>query len=51
MMYGFEWDPSTPLTYAQSILPILLIGLTVTLQAAAAGFAAEENVYQARQHE
>ena len=39
MMYGFEWDPSTPLTYAQSILPILLIGLTVTLQAAAAGFA------------
>ncbi|WP_448952438.1 ectoine/hydroxyectoine ABC transporter permease subunit EhuD [Labrys neptuniae] len=39
MMYGFTWDPSTPLTYAMSILPILLIGLTVTLQAAAAGFA------------
>lgn len=39
MMYGFTWDPSTPLTYATSILPILLIGLTVTLQAAAAGFA------------
>ena len=39
MMYGFEWDPSTPLNYAVSILPILLIGLTVTLQAAAAGFA------------
>jgi len=38
-MYGFEWDPSTPLNYAVSILPILLIGLTVTLQAAAAGFA------------
>lgn len=39
MMYGFEWDTSTPLAYALSILPIILIGLTVTLQAAAAGFA------------
>lgn len=39
MMYGFEWDTATPLTYAWSILPIILIGLTVTLQAAAAGFA------------
>jgi polar amino acid transport system permease protein len=39
MMYGFEWDTTTPLTYASSILPIILIGLTVTLQAAAAGFA------------
>jgi polar amino acid transport system permease protein len=39
MMYGFEWDTATPFTFAASILPILLIGLTVTLQAAAAGFA------------
>ncbi|KZE29337.1 ectoine/hydroxyectoine ABC transporter permease subunit EhuD [Chelatococcus daeguensis] len=39
MMYGYAWDLTTPLTYAASILPILLIGLTVTLQAAAAGFA------------
>ncbi len=39
MMYGYEWDTTTWLTYATSILPILLIGLTVTLQAAAAGFA------------
>jgi len=38
-MYGYTWDLTTPLTYAASILPILLIGLTVTLQAAAAGFA------------
>lgn len=38
-MYGFEWDTTTPLTYATSILPIVMIGLTVTLQAAAAGFA------------
>ena len=39
MMYGFEWDTTTPLSYASSILPIILIGLSVTLQAAAAGFA------------
>lgn len=39
MMYGYTWDLTTPLTYAASILPILLIGLTVTLQAAAVGFA------------
>lgn len=39
MMYGFTWDTATPLTYAWSILPIILIGLTVTLKAAAAGFA------------
>ncbi|MCW5255394.1 ectoine/hydroxyectoine ABC transporter permease subunit EhuD [Verminephrobacter aporrectodeae subsp. tuberculatae] len=39
MMYGFAWDSSTPLAYAVSILPILLIGLGVTLKAAAAGFA------------
>lgn len=39
MMYGFTWDVSTPLDFAVSILPILLIGLTVTLKAAAGGFA------------
>ncbi|QCL97360.1 ectoine/hydroxyectoine ABC transporter permease subunit EhuD [Agrobacterium tumefaciens] len=39
MMYGYEWDTSTWLTYTTSILPIILIGLTVTLKAAAAGFA------------
>lgn len=39
MMYGYAWDTTTPLTYAWSILPIILIGLTVTLKAAASGFA------------
>ncbi|RAL99396.1 MULTISPECIES: ectoine/hydroxyectoine ABC transporter permease subunit EhuD [Agrobacterium] len=39
MMYGYEWDTTTWLTYSTSILPIILIGLTVTLKAAAAGFA------------
>lgn len=39
MMYGYEWDTTTWVTYATSILPIILIGLTVTLKAAAAGFA------------
>ena len=38
MMYGYEWDTTTWITYTTSILPIILIGLTVTLQAAAAGF-------------
>ncbi|CCF21624.1 putative amino-acid ABC transporter permease protein y4tG [Pseudorhizobium banfieldiae] len=38
-MYGYEWDTTTWLTYTISILPIILIGLTVTLKAAAAGFA------------
>ncbi|KEQ03469.1 ectoine/hydroxyectoine ABC transporter permease subunit EhuD [Pseudorhizobium pelagicum] len=38
MMYGYEWDTTTWLTYTISILPIILIGLTVTLKAAAAGF-------------
>lgn len=38
MMYGYTWDTATPLAYAWSILPIILIGLTVTLKAAAAGF-------------
>jgi polar amino acid transport system permease protein len=39
MMYGYQWDTTTWVTYATSILPIILIGLTVTLKAAAAGFA------------
>jgi polar amino acid transport system permease protein len=39
MMYGFAWDTSSPLAFAISILPILGIGLIVTLEAAAAGFA------------
>lgn len=39
MMYGYEWDTTTWVTYTLSILPIILIGLTVTLKAAAAGFA------------
>lgn len=39
MMYGFNWDTSTTLSFALSILPILGIGLIVTLEAAAAGFA------------
>lgn len=39
MMYGFTWDTTTTLSFALSILPILGIGLIVTLEAAAAGFA------------
>jgi polar amino acid transport system permease protein len=39
MMYGFTWDTSSTLAFALSILPILGIGLIVTLEAAAAGFA------------
>lgn len=39
MMYGFAWDTSSSLAFALSILPILGIGLIVTLEAAAAGFA------------
>ena len=38
MMYGYEWDTTNWITYTLSILPIILIGLTVTLKAAAAGF-------------
>ena len=38
MMYGYEWDTTTWVSYTTSILPIILIGLTVTLKAAAAGF-------------
>lgn len=39
MMYGYEWDTSSTLAFALSILPILGIGLLVTLQAAAVGYA------------
>jgi polar amino acid transport system permease protein len=39
MIYGFTYDTSSTLAYALSILPILGIGLIVTLEAALAGFA------------
>ncbi len=38
MIYGYAWDTSSPLAYAVSILPILAIGLVVTLKAAVSGF-------------
>lgn len=38
MMYGYHWDTTTWISYTMSILPIILIGLTVTLKAAVAGF-------------
>lgn len=38
MLFGFEWDTATPLAFATSILPILLIGMWVTVQAAVLGF-------------
>lgn len=39
MLFGYEWDLSTPLAFAISILPILLTGMLVTIQAAVLGFA------------
>lgn len=39
MLFGYEWDLSSPSAFAASILPILLNGLIVTIQAAALGFA------------
>ncbi|MGH7089771.1 MAG: ectoine/hydroxyectoine ABC transporter permease subunit EhuD, partial [Stellaceae bacterium] len=39
MIYGFAWDTSSPLAFAISILPILGIGLIVTLEATVCGFA------------
>lgn len=39
MMYGFAWDTSSTPAFALSILPILGIGLIVTIEAAVAGFA------------
>ncbi|HEV2514448.1 MAG TPA: ectoine/hydroxyectoine ABC transporter permease subunit EhuD [Devosia sp.] len=38
MLFGYEWDLSSPLAFAVSILPILLIGMWVTIQAAVLGF-------------
>jgi polar amino acid transport system permease protein len=38
MLFGFEWDLSCPSAFAASILPILLNGLVVTIQAAVLGF-------------
>jgi polar amino acid transport system permease protein len=38
MFFGIEWDTSTNLTFAISILPILLRGLIITVQATALGF-------------
>lgn len=38
MLFGIEWDTSGPLVFAISILPILLIGLWVTVQATVVGF-------------
>jgi polar amino acid transport system permease protein len=40
MIYGFAYDTSSTLAYALSILPILGLGLIVTIEAALAGFAA-----------
>lgn len=39
MIYGYAYDTSSTLSYAISILPILGIGLIVTIEAALAGFA------------
>ncbi|MDH2328116.1 ectoine/hydroxyectoine ABC transporter permease subunit EhuD [Cereibacter sp. SYSU M97828] len=39
MLFGFEWDLSSPLAFAVSILPMLLTGMWVTIQAAVLGFA------------
>lgn len=39
MLFGYEWDLSSPLAFAISILPILLTGMWVTIQAAVLGFA------------
>jgi polar amino acid transport system permease protein len=39
MLFGYEWDLSSPLAFAVSILPILLTGMVVTIQATAVGFA------------
>jgi len=39
MLFGFAWDLSSPMAFAISIMPILLIGMWVTIQAAVLGFA------------
>lgn len=38
MLFGIEWDTTTNLAFAASILPILLIGLVTTLKATVVGF-------------
>jgi polar amino acid transport system permease protein len=38
MIYGYQWDSSSPAAFALSILPILLLGLRVTLLATLGGF-------------
>ncbi len=38
MMYGFHWDLSSPIAFTISILPILGIGLLVTIEASVLGF-------------
>jgi polar amino acid transport system permease protein len=38
MLFGYSWDTSGPLAFAISILPILLTGMLVTLQATIVGF-------------
>ncbi|HEX7388492.1 MAG TPA: ectoine/hydroxyectoine ABC transporter permease subunit EhuD [Acidiphilium sp.] len=38
MMYGFHWDLASPLAFAISILPILGLGLIVTVEATVLGF-------------
>lgn len=38
MLFGFEWDTSSNLAFAVSILPILLTGLVTTMQATVIGF-------------
>lgn len=38
MLFGIEWDTSSNLAFAVSILPILLRGLVVTVQATVLGF-------------
>lgn len=38
MLFGFEWDTTDALTFATSILPILLVGMWVTIQATVLGF-------------
>ena len=39
MLFGIAWDTSSNWAFAASILPILLIGMWVTIQAAVLGFA------------
>lgn len=38
MLYGFHWDLSSPWAFAASIIPILLVGMKVTILATVFGF-------------